>query len=91
MEDTRSKNMILWFFLALFIVSCLLLGWLLLPFLSILVMAAVVTGLFNPLFNILKKKLKPALASLLTCFLAFFTRSFLSVPSVPLARALISE
>jgi predicted PurR-regulated permease PerM len=51
----------------------ILLGWLLFPFISIIVMAAVVTGLFYPIYRRLNEKvrLKPSVASLLTCLLIF--------------------
>ncbi|NNL74835.1 MAG: AI-2E family transporter [Desulfobacterales bacterium] len=63
--------MILWFFLAIFLVSCFLLGWLLWPFLSIIVLAAVITGIFNPLYRFLNRKLSPIFSSLITCLTIF--------------------
>ncbi len=63
--------MILWFFLALFLASIFLLGWLIWPFISILILAAVFTGVFNPLYSLFKKKMRASLASLLTCFIVF--------------------
>jgi len=66
--------MILWFFLGLFMVSIILMGWLFMPFFSIIVMAAVVTGVFNPVYRYLEKKnrISPVFASLTTCILIFF-------------------
>lgn len=66
--------MILWFFLALFIVSILLIGWLFFPFFSIIVMAAVMTGIFNPVYRSLLNtdKVSPVFAALITCILIFF-------------------
>jgi predicted PurR-regulated permease PerM len=63
--------MILWFFLALFLVSCFLLGWLLWPFLSVIVLSAVISGIFNPVYQYLNRKLSPIFSSLLTCLLIF--------------------
>jgi len=65
--------MILLFFLACFLISTFLLGWLLWPFLSILVLAAVVTGIFSPLYGLINRMetIRPALASFLTCCLIF--------------------
>jgi len=63
--------MILWFFLALFLISCFLLGWLLWPFISIIVLAAVITGIFNPVYRYLNRRLSPIPSSLLTCLLIF--------------------
>jgi predicted PurR-regulated permease PerM len=66
--------MILWFFLCLFLVSIVLMGWLFMPFFSIIAMAAVVTGVFNPAYRFLTKtnNTRPVFAALLTCILIFF-------------------
>jgi predicted PurR-regulated permease PerM len=64
--------MILWFFLAVFSVSCILLGWLLWPFLSVIVLATVITGVFSPVYKFFSNKMNATLSSLLTCILIFF-------------------
>jgi predicted PurR-regulated permease PerM len=64
--------MILWFFLAVFIVSCILLGWLLWPFISVIVLATVISGVFNPIYRFFNNKINPTLSSLLTCLIIFF-------------------
>ena len=46
-------------------------GWLMWPFLSIIVLAAVVTGIFKPVYQALKRRLRASLASLATCFIVF--------------------
>jgi predicted PurR-regulated permease PerM len=79
MQDKTSGNMILWFFLALFLVSAYLLGRLLWPFISVIILAAVVTSLFNPVYAFFNRKISPALSSLLTCALIFF---ILFIPTV---------
>lgn len=71
MNDKTPRDIILWFFLAIFLVSCFLLGWLLWPFLSVIVLAAVVTGLFNPVYRFFNRKLSPTLSSLITCLIVF--------------------
>jgi predicted PurR-regulated permease PerM len=73
MEDKTSKDMILGFFLFLFIASVFLLGWLIWPFISIIILASVVSGLFTPVyaFMIGKNKIHPSIASLLTCLFIF--------------------
>jgi len=71
MEDQHPSNMILWFFFALFILSCILLVRLFWPFISVLILAAVVTGLFNPVYLFFARKLNPSPASLLTCLVMF--------------------
>lgn len=74
MGDFISRNPILWFFLACFLVSIFLLGWLLLPFLPILILGAVVSGIFYPLYRFIKRhpKIRPGFASLLSCIVIFF-------------------
>ncbi|MBN1931575.1 MAG: AI-2E family transporter [Desulfobacterales bacterium] len=65
--------MIFWFFLSLFLISIFLLGRLIWPFLSIIVIASVVTSVFNPVYNFIKveNKINPPFASFLICFLIF--------------------
>jgi len=48
-----------------------MLGWLLWPFVSTIILAATVTGTFNPVYYSLKRKLRPSFASLLTCIFIF--------------------
>lgn len=71
MSNQGSRNMILWFFLAVFIVSCFLMGWLLWPFVSVIILAVVVSGVFSPVYNFLNQKLNSILSSILTCILIF--------------------
>jgi len=80
--------LILWFFLVLFLISILMLGWLLWPFISVIILAFVVTGVFNPLYAALTKKLKPQPASLLTCGLIFIV---LFVPTLLFVGILSKE
>lgn len=71
MTERTSRDLILWFFLSLLLISILLLGWLLWPFISVIVMGAVVTGLFAPVYQLVSRKMRPSFASLLTCLLVF--------------------
>ena len=75
MGTKPSRSFILWYFLGLFIASIILLGWLFRPFLAIIVLAAVVTSIFRPLYGYLTDALgtPPAWASLITCVAIFFT------------------
>lgn len=68
-----SSIKILWFFITCFLVSIFLLGWLLWPWISIIIMAAVVSGIFGPVYRFINGngRVRPALASLITCFLIF--------------------
>lgn len=74
MGNDISKNMIFWFFLALFLISAFLLGQLLLPFFPILIMASVVTLAFHPIYRFINagNKIKPSIAAFLTCVFIFF-------------------
>lgn len=90
MEESTSQNRILWFFLACFLISISLMGWLLSPFYSIIVLGAVVAGAFYPVFRPLAahRKISPVIASLLTCLLIFFV---LFVPIVFFVGVLTQE
>jgi predicted PurR-regulated permease PerM len=79
MQDRTSHNIILWFFLALFLMSAFFLGRLFWPFMSVIVLAAVVTGIFKPLYNFLNKKINSVFSSLVICVLIFF---ILFIPTV---------
>jgi predicted PurR-regulated permease PerM len=50
-----------------------MLGWLLLPFFSIIVMAAVISGIFHPIYRLLCRNdyIRPSFSSFLTCVLIF--------------------
>ena len=72
MNHQNTPNMILWFFLAVFTLSCIMMGWLLWPFVSVIILAIVVTAVFMPVYKLLNRKFNPTLASLLTCILIFF-------------------
>jgi predicted PurR-regulated permease PerM len=79
MQDRTSNNIILWFFLALFIVSAFLLGRLLLPFFSVIILGAVVTNVFKPVYTFFKRKINSTFSSFLTCALVFFV---LFIPTI---------
>ncbi len=74
MRERTPSDLILWFFMVLFLISIFLIGWLLLPFLSTIVIAFVVTGIFTPIYKFIniKDTINPPFAALLTCMLIFF-------------------
>ena len=72
MSNTSTRYTILWFFLGLFLISIFLIVKLLWPFISIMVSAAVVTAIFNPVYGFFSKIMRPHYASLVTCILIFF-------------------
>jgi len=88
MLSGTSRNAIIWFFLALFLVSIYLLGRLLMPFVSVLILAAVVTGIFKPLYSMLLRNARPGFASFATCGLIFFV---LFIPLVFFVTTLAGE
>ncbi|MGD2030119.1 MAG: AI-2E family transporter [Desulfobacterales bacterium] len=88
MPDRASHNIILWFFLALFLVSAFFLGRLFWPFMSVIVIAAVVTGIFKPVYKFLNRKMNSLFASLLTCTLIFF---ILFIPTILFVGILSKE
>ncbi len=72
MEQNISQRAVFIFFIALFCISIFLAGKLLAPFFAIIILGIVSTGIFNPVFKVLSKKLRPKTASILTCILIFF-------------------
>ena len=72
MGEKSHRDMILWVFLIYFVISIFFLGWLLWPFVSTIILAAVVTGVFSPVYSYFCRKMRASLASLLTCVLIFF-------------------
>lgn len=73
MGDLNPRNLILLFFLACFLLSMFLLGWLFKPFFSILILGAVVSGISFPLYSLIGEhpRMSAPMASLLTCLLIF--------------------
>ncbi len=90
MEELNPQNMILWFFLACFLLSIYLMGWLLSPFFSIIVMGAVIAGANYPIYRFLAdfEQISNGFASFLTCLLIFF---ILFVPTVLLVGIITQE
>jgi predicted PurR-regulated permease PerM len=89
-EDVNTRNPIVWFFVGCFFGSLFILGWLLFPFLPILVLGAVISGISYPLYSAIRKvpKLSPAAASFITCFLIFLV---LFVPTVIFVGSLAQQ
>ncbi|MBU4388612.1 MAG: AI-2E family transporter [Proteobacteria bacterium] len=90
MQNKTPSDIILWFFLAVFLASTFLIGWLFWPFISIIVIASVVTGIFNPVYKFIKvkDKINPPFASFLTCIIIFIV---LFVPIVFFVGILSNE
>ena len=72
MEQNISQKAVFVFFIVLFSIATLLAGNLIAPFFAIIILGIVSTGIFNPVFKFLLKKLPPTIASVLTCVLIFF-------------------
>ncbi|MDL1968231.1 MAG: AI-2E family transporter [Deltaproteobacteria bacterium] len=90
MQNKTPRDIILWFFLAIFLVSTFMIGWLFWPFISIIVLASVVTGIFNPVYKFIqvKNKINSPFASFLTCIIIFIV---LFVPIVFFVGILSNE
>ncbi|MDJ0722447.1 MAG: AI-2E family transporter [Desulfobacterales bacterium] len=71
MNGPRKNDVTLWVFLAYFSLSIGLIAWLFWPFGSTLIMACVVTGLFNPIYKRVRRRTTPSLAAFITCALIF--------------------
>lgn len=71
MSEINFKERILYFFLALFLISFLMLSWLLWSFISIIIIAAVITGIFSPVYHYIRLKTSATLASMATCAIIF--------------------
>lgn len=83
-----SRDLILWFFLALFILSLLLIGRLFWPFVSVIVLGSVISSMFYPVYLKITSTFRPSIASLFTCVLIFFV---LFIPIVFVITILASE
>lgn len=83
-----SRDLILWFFLALFILSLLLIGRLFWPFVSVIVLGSVISSMFYPVYLKISSKFRPSIASFFTCILIFFV---LFIPLVIVIGVLTSE
>ncbi len=73
MKNEASMSIIVWFFVILFSLSIFLIGWLIWPFISVIVIGIVVTGIFKPLYDIFDKKFNSSIASAITCIIIFVT------------------
>lgn len=86
--EQPSTQMIFKYFLIIFIITIFFVGKLLWPFLSILVLAFVLTGIFYPVYSFFATKMRPVLASVITCAIIFLV---VFVPLVFLIGALSNE
>ncbi len=87
-REPASTQMIFKYFLIIFLITIFFVGKLLWPFFSVLVLGFVLTGIFFPLYSVFTKKMRPALASLLTCLVIFLV---IFLPLIFLIGALSKE
>ncbi|THB80145.1 MAG: AI-2E family transporter [Desulfobacteraceae bacterium] len=71
MDQNISQRSVFLFFLVLFCISLILVGKVVAPFFATIILGIVATGIFGPLFRFFSRKLKPVLASVLTCAVIF--------------------
>ncbi len=88
MTSPKPSKMVLQYFLLLFLLSTLMVGRLLWPFLSILVISFLLAGLFQPIYSSLTKRISERIASLLTCALIIL---LVFIPLMFFVAALSSE
>lgn len=86
--EQPSTQMIFRYFLIIFLITIFFMGKLLWPFLSILVLAFVLTGTFYPVYSFFATKMRPWLASMITCAIIFLV---VFIPLVFLIGALSKE
>jgi predicted PurR-regulated permease PerM len=86
--EEASTQMIFKYFLVIFLITIFFVGKLLWPFVSILILAFVLTGIFYPIYGFFAKKMRPAMSSLITCMIIFMV---VFVPLVFLVGALSKE
>jgi len=67
--DNTPNSLRIWYFLFIFVISILFLGYILWPFWSILVLSFLLTNIFRPIYKLLNKKIPQTGASILTCLL----------------------
>ncbi|ADH86842.1 protein of unknown function UPF0118 [Desulfurivibrio alkaliphilus AHT 2] len=80
--------MVLGYFLFLFAISSVLVGWLFWPFISVLVLAYLLTRLFRPIYQLINRRLPDFFASLATCTLVVL---LVFIPLVFFVMALAQE
>ncbi|MDY6986580.1 MAG: AI-2E family transporter [Thermodesulfobacteriota bacterium] len=88
MPESSSTQMIFRYFLIIFLLTIFLVGKVLWPYLSILVLAFVLTGIFYPVYRFFAQKIRPVLSSLITCTIIFLV---VFVPLVFLVGSLSKE
>jgi predicted PurR-regulated permease PerM len=69
MPEQRPSQMVLKYFLLLFLLSILLMGRLLWPFFSILVLSFLLAGIFQPVYAFINRRFSPGFSSFITCLL----------------------
>ncbi|MFH1217748.1 MAG: AI-2E family transporter [Pseudomonadota bacterium] len=88
MTKQSPSPMVLLYFLSLLMLAMLLLGWLLWPFLSIIILSYLLASIFEPVYFYLNRKLSANFSSLVTCFLIVL---LIFVPVIFFVGALSSE
>lgn len=88
MPKQPPSPMVLFYFLTLLLLATLLMGWLLWPFLSIIILSYLLASIFEPVYVFLNKNLSANLSSLVTCVLIVL---LIFVPVIFFVGALSSE
>ena len=88
MTPHKPSKMVLQYFLLLFLLSTIMVGQLLWPFLSILVLSFLLAGIFQPVYSYLNHWVSETFSSLLTCFIIIL---LVFIPLMFFVAALSSE
>lgn len=72
MAEQKPTSMVLHYFIFLFIISIALVGRILWPFLSILILSFFLAGIFQPVYAFINRKFSPAFSAMVTCCLVIF-------------------
>ena len=88
MPPPKTTRMVLNYFLIIFLISLVLLGQLLWPFISILILSFFLAGIFQPVYKYINRHLSDSLAALATCLIIIL---LVFIPLVFFVAALSSE
>ena len=88
MQKQQPSPLVLFYFLSLLLLATVLMGWLLWPFVSIIILSYLLATIFDPIYLYLKKRMSAQFSSLVTCVLIVL---LIFVPVILFVGALSKE
>jgi predicted PurR-regulated permease PerM len=88
MDKQHSNSLVLHYFLVFFLIAILLLGRLLWPFVSIIILSYLLATIFEPIYKLLNRRFSDSFSSLVTCVLII---TLVFIPLIFFVGALSSE